>query len=97
MYLMLLHPRDLFIHSLDSRTIYAGQPNLPRIPFQRRIDQRVRHAGDVSRGFGIAEGLVGGSLVKAVGVGNGALASSCRGVTEKSKDGVLDFGRVVEG
>jgi hypothetical protein len=63
---------------------------------ERRGAYRGCHAGDVTLGLRVREGLVGGSLLEAVGVRDLALALSRRGVAEQAEDGVLDLVRVVE-
>lgn len=79
---MLRDRRNLGIDCLNGRAKHTGETNLAGIAFQSGVDESIDLAADVTRSFGIGECLVGGSLVKTVGVGDLAEASCRSGVAQ---------------
>jgi hypothetical protein len=83
---------------VDSRLIAqnAGDTNTTGVTLDGLEHQRTSHTTDVADSLRVGEGLVGGSLLKTVKVGDiaGTLLSSS--VTKKTKDGILDVEGVLE-
>jgi hypothetical protein len=63
---MLLKGSNFWIHSLNGCARNRCKTNLASVTLQGAKDEGIGHAIDISSGFGVGEGLVGGGLLKAV-------------------------------
>jgi hypothetical protein len=66
--------------------MHAGQTDRAGVPFERTVDERGRHTGDVAGGLGVGKRLVGRGLLQAVGICHGALAGRGGGVAQETED-----------
>ncbi len=74
--LMLLDSSNFRILSCNRGALNAGQANLASVSLQSAIDEGIGHASHVTGSLRISEGLIGGRLLKTVGIGNFALYKS---------------------
>ena len=81
-YLMLRNGGNFGILRLDSRAEHACQSDLAGVAFQSSVNESADLTVDVTDGFGIRKGLIGGGLVKAVGISDLAKATRSGSVAQ---------------
>lgn len=67
---MLLESSDLGVYGLNGRAGSGRLPNAPTVPLQSSVNQSIGHSLNVTSLLGIGEGLISGSLLEAIRVGN---------------------------
>lgn len=88
---------NLSVDCLDRSASGTGQSHGRSVFLKRSVNESSGHTIDISGRLGVGEGLVSSSLLQAVDVRDSTRTSGGSCGTKKTKDWVLDAGRVVGG